>query len=256
MWCLTMKPLGFSRLSCGSPWKKYKASCSAICVSCAASHCSTPPSDLVWIFGTLLSNVDAAYGDRRVLSLLQLNFFFFSCKIFSVIEMLLALKLGNVGNLRTVGTAVRLSTNLSYANKGGNSDSHSRDDAYSKFPKPNPFENVSSPSSSFSVSAASHEQHQDFNSLSKSKLYYSVKSVGAAAFICANLAKLPIQAEQVSLRTNLTASGKDFLNINPKASLPTLVIKDDGHPIILNESVAVLQYIADLVRELKSEKIK
>ena len=81
------------------------------------------------------------------------------------------------------------------------------------------------------------------------KLFYTPTSCGAASFITAFAGKLPgIQTEQVDLSTHKTASGADFYEINPKGNVPALVL-DNG--TLLNENVAVLQYLADQVRALR-----
>ncbi len=74
--------------------------------------------------------------------------------------------------------------------------------------------------------------------------YYTPTSCGAASFIAAVAAQVPLQTEQVDIREHKTASGANFYDINSKGNVPALVL-DDG--TILNENVAVLQYIADLV---------
>lgn len=76
------------------------------------------------------------------------------------------------------------------------------------------------------------------------KLYYTPTSCGAASFIAALAAQVPLSTEQVDIREHKTSSGADFYQINPKGNVPALVL-DDG--TVLNENVAVLQYIADLV---------
>ena len=76
------------------------------------------------------------------------------------------------------------------------------------------------------------------------KLYYTPTSCGAASFIAAVAAQVPLQTEQVDIKEHKTASGANFYDINPKGNVPALVL-DDG--TVLNENVAVLQYIADLV---------
>jgi glutathione S-transferase len=76
------------------------------------------------------------------------------------------------------------------------------------------------------------------------KLYYTEHSCGVASFITAFAANVSIETEIVNLADHKTSSGVDFYTINPKGNVPTLVL-DDGS--ILNEGVAVLQYIADLV---------
>jgi len=74
------------------------------------------------------------------------------------------------------------------------------------------------------------------------KLYYTSTSCGVASFIAAQIAGLKIETEQVDLATHKTASGVDFYTVNPKGNVPTLVLSDGT---ILNENVAVLQFIAD-----------
>jgi len=77
------------------------------------------------------------------------------------------------------------------------------------------------------------------------KLYYAPVPGGPAAFTSAIAAGLHIEVEQVCCSTHKTASEVDFYTINPKGNVPCLVL-DDG--TILNENVAVLQYIADQVQ--------
>ncbi|MBL0342958.1 MAG: hypothetical protein IPP71_20065 [Bacteroidetes bacterium] len=74
------------------------------------------------------------------------------------------------------------------------------------------------------------------------KLYYTPTSCGAASFIAAFAAQVNLQSEQVDIREHKTASGANFYEINPKGNVPALVLGT-----VLNENVAVLQYIADLV---------
>ena len=76
------------------------------------------------------------------------------------------------------------------------------------------------------------------------KLYYTPTSCGAASFIAAVAAGIPIDAEGVDIGTHKTASGEDYYKINPKGNVPALVL-DDG--TVLNEGAAVLQWIADQV---------
>ena len=77
------------------------------------------------------------------------------------------------------------------------------------------------------------------------KLYYNPISCAAASFIAAFTAGITLDVEQVDIGTHLTASGADFYAINPKGNVPTLVL-DDG--TVLNEGIAIPQYIAYLVR--------
>ncbi len=76
----------------------------------------------------------------------------------------------------------------------------------------------------------------------KAKLYYTATSCGAASFITAVTNGLKIDTELVELSTHKTASGADFYAINPKGNVPALVLADGT---VLNENVAVLQYLAD-----------
>ncbi len=77
------------------------------------------------------------------------------------------------------------------------------------------------------------------------KLYYTAHSCGAANFIAAHVAGVSIEAEIVDIRTHVTTSGADFLQINPKGNVPTIVLENG---VVLNENTATLPYIASLVR--------
>lgn len=76
------------------------------------------------------------------------------------------------------------------------------------------------------------------------KLYYTSVPGGSAVIISAIAAGVHLDVERVCIETHKTASDVDFYTINPKGNIPCLVL-DDG--TILNESLAVLQYIADQV---------
>jgi glutathione S-transferase len=52
--------------------------------------------------------------------------------------------------------------------------------------------------------------------------------------------------ERVDLRTHRTASGAEFLAINPKGYVPVLQLDGPGSPL-LTEGPAIVQYIGDLV---------
>jgi len=84
------------------------------------------------------------------------------------------------------------------------------------------------------------------------KLFYTPTSCGAASFISAHAIGLNLDCEQVNIQTHKTSSGLDFYSINPKGNVPCLIL-DDG--TILNENVACLQYIADQVSVLSTNKI-
>jgi len=74
------------------------------------------------------------------------------------------------------------------------------------------------------------------------KLYYTTTSCGSASYIAAVAAGVTFESEQVDLQKHVTDSGADFYGINPKGNVPTLVLPNGT---VLNEGVAVLQYIAD-----------
>ena len=59
---------------------------------------------------------------------------------------------------------------------------------------------------------------------------------------------LPYETETVDLKTRQTASGQDFLAINPKGYVPALQL-DGGE--LLTEGPAIVQYLADLAPEKK-----
>jgi glutathione S-transferase len=82
--------------------------------------------------------------------------------------------------------------------------------------------------------------------MASAKLYYTPTSCGAASFIAARIAGFSLETEEVNIGTKKTASGGDFLAINPKGNVPTLVVTGaDGSKTVLNEGAATLQYIAD-----------
>lgn len=74
------------------------------------------------------------------------------------------------------------------------------------------------------------------------RLFYSPSSCGAAAFLAARLAGLPVDAEAVDLSTHRTARGADFYALNPKGNVPALLLPDGT---VLNEGLACLLWIAD-----------
>jgi glutathione S-transferase len=74
------------------------------------------------------------------------------------------------------------------------------------------------------------------------KLYYSPGACSLSPHIVAKELGLPIETEKADLKTKKTASGADFLSINPKGQVPTLVL-DDGQ--VLTEGPVIVQYLAD-----------
>ena len=73
------------------------------------------------------------------------------------------------------------------------------------------------------------------------KLYYSPGACSQAAHILLHETGLPHDSEAVDIRAKRTASGGDYLAINPKGAVPALKIGDE----VLTENGAVLQYIGD-----------
>lgn len=75
------------------------------------------------------------------------------------------------------------------------------------------------------------------------KLYYSPGACSLSPHIVAREAGLDLELEKVDLAAKKTASGEDYLAINPKGYVPTLAL-DDGQR--LTEGPAIVQYLADL----------
>ena len=78
------------------------------------------------------------------------------------------------------------------------------------------------------------------------KLYYSPGACSVAPHIALREAERTFELERVDLKTHRTASGADFLTINPKGYVPALRLDGPGS-IVLTENAAILQYIGDLV---------
>lgn len=74
------------------------------------------------------------------------------------------------------------------------------------------------------------------------KLYYTKGACSLVVRIIINELGLQSNYESVDLKTKRTASGRDFLMINPKGAVPVLQTDDDE---ILTENAAILQYLAD-----------
>jgi glutathione S-transferase len=74
------------------------------------------------------------------------------------------------------------------------------------------------------------------------KLYYSPGACSLASHIALYETGLPFEIDKFNVSTKTTASGEDFLKINPKGYVPTIKLNDGN---ILTEGAAILQYIAD-----------
>lgn len=84
------------------------------------------------------------------------------------------------------------------------------------------------------------------------KLYFSPGACSLSPHIVALEAGIPLTLEKVDLGKKQTASGSDFLKINPKGYVPALEL-DDGR--VITEGPAIVQYLADLKPEkLLAEK--
>ena len=80
------------------------------------------------------------------------------------------------------------------------------------------------------------------------KLYLSPGVCSLSPHIVLEELGLPHETESVNLKTKTTASGANFLAINPKGYVPALQL--DGGEVI-TEGPAIVQYLADLKPEAK-----
>ncbi|HEY0845312.1 MAG TPA: glutathione transferase GstA [Noviherbaspirillum sp.] len=76
------------------------------------------------------------------------------------------------------------------------------------------------------------------------KLYYATGTCSLSPHIVLLESGLSFDTERVSLSRKKTASGSDYLEINPKGYVPALLL-DDGD--VLTEGPAIVQYVADKV---------
>lgn len=74
------------------------------------------------------------------------------------------------------------------------------------------------------------------------KLYYSKGSCSLAIRILIHELQLKCEFESVDLKSKKTEHGEDYLQINPKGSVPALLL--DNHEL-LTENVVIEQYLAD-----------
>lgn len=75
------------------------------------------------------------------------------------------------------------------------------------------------------------------------KLYFSPGACSLSPHIALLEAGLAFTTERVDIRKKLTASGADYLSINPKGYVPALALENGA---VLTEGPAIVQYIADL----------
>ena len=78
------------------------------------------------------------------------------------------------------------------------------------------------------------------------KLYFSPGACSLSPHIVLLEAGLDFTTEQVDLRAKQTAGGADYKLVNPKGSVPALLLKDGE---VLTEGPAIVQFLADLVPE-------
>ena len=74
------------------------------------------------------------------------------------------------------------------------------------------------------------------------KLYFSPGACSLSVHITVNEMGLPCEYEAVDLKTKKTASGADFLKVNPKGEVSTFVL-DNGE--VMTENAVIMQYLAD-----------
>lgn len=80
------------------------------------------------------------------------------------------------------------------------------------------------------------------------KLYFSPGACSLSPHIVLRETGLPFELERVDLKTKTTATGADYLAINPLGYVPALAL-DDGQ--ILTEGPAIVQYLADRAPDRK-----
>ncbi len=74
------------------------------------------------------------------------------------------------------------------------------------------------------------------------KLYYYKGACSLVARIILNELDIKFQDEAVDLRTKKTASGEDYLAINPKGAVPAIRLDNDD---LITEVQVIAQYLAD-----------
>ena len=74
------------------------------------------------------------------------------------------------------------------------------------------------------------------------KLYFAPGACSLSPHIVVSETGLNVELEKVNLAEHKTASGQDYMTINPKGYVPALQL-DDGS--VLTEGPAIVQYLAD-----------
>jgi glutathione S-transferase len=74
------------------------------------------------------------------------------------------------------------------------------------------------------------------------KLYYSPGACSLAPHIVAREAGLSLDLEKIDLANRTTASGRSYLEVNPKGYVPALQVEDGT---VMTEVSALIQYLAD-----------
>ena len=80
------------------------------------------------------------------------------------------------------------------------------------------------------------------------ELYYMPGACSLSPHIVAREAAIPVELQRVDGKTKKTASGVDYLTINPKGYVPALRL-DDG--AVLTEGTAIVQWLADRAPEAR-----
>lgn len=80
------------------------------------------------------------------------------------------------------------------------------------------------------------------------KLYYSPGACSLTQHILLCMSDLEFSVERVDLKTKRTEHNRNFFEINPRGQVPTLELDDKT---ILTENIAIAQYIADKVPNVK-----
>lgn len=75
------------------------------------------------------------------------------------------------------------------------------------------------------------------------KLYYASSVCSLAVRIILHELGLSCEYESVNLKTKQTQTGADYLEVNPKGSVPALVLNNGD---VLTENAVILQYLAEV----------